>query len=415
MEMESFLKKDRDTLLDYCVKVCYNAVSSREAACAKERKQCMNRFAVDKLPKDEQLTLELSNLYEGFGYKRYRMAKFEEYTLYSDHRDFLPTQNVITFQGPSGRLMALKPDVTLSVIKNSQLTDHGMTKLYYNETVYRGGFSGGDIHEFRQIGAEQLGEIDAYSSAEMVRMAGESLGRIDEDFILAISHMQLIAGQLEQLGLSTSEEKQLMRLIRERNLHELQTLCLEKGVEPEKLERLTGMLSLGGPLHEALKTLRTLVTGEAMCEALRELERIAALLAGCEYADRIVFDLTVINHLDYYNGIVFQGYVRRMPEAVLSGGRYDRLMHKVRKNMGAIGFAVYLDKLNLYYPNRPACDADILVLKETDEAEERLLAQVDAWMKQGFRVRVDLARPEHYRAERTYRFTKQGLQEVTTC
>ena len=50
--------------------------------------------------------------------------------------------------------------------------------------------------------------------------------------------------------------------------------------------------------------------------------------------------------MNYYNGIVFKGFVQGVPVGVLSGGRYDRLMERVNKKAGAIGFAVYLDEVD---------------------------------------------------------------------
>ena len=49
--------------------------------------------------------------------------------------------------------------------------------------------------------------------------------------------------------------------------------------------------------------------------------------------------------MNYYNGIIFRGFISGVPDGVLSGGQYDKLMKKMGRRSGAIGFAVYLDKL----------------------------------------------------------------------
>ena len=64
----------------------------------------------------EKIGFLLRSLYAGTGYSRYRMGKFEEYDLYSRNKDFLFSEGVITFTDTNGRLMALKPDVTLSIM-----------------------------------------------------------------------------------------------------------------------------------------------------------------------------------------------------------------------------------------------------------------------------------------------------------
>ena len=50
--------------------------------------------------------------------------------------------------------------------------------------------------------------------------------------------------------------------------------------------------------------------------------------------------------MEYYNGLVFQGYLKALPRPLLKGGRYDLLMQQFTPGAGAIGFAVYLDELD---------------------------------------------------------------------
>ena len=80
----------------------------------------------------DSVTASLGKLYRGFGYSRYKMSKFEEYDTYARNKDFLISDRVITFTDVSGKLLAMKPDVTISIIKN---TDDGLGKIhkmYYN-------------------------------------------------------------------------------------------------------------------------------------------------------------------------------------------------------------------------------------------------------------------------------------------
>ena len=88
---------------------------------------------------EEKAVFALRKLYSSNGYRQFKMSKFEEYDLYSKNKDFLVSDGVITFNDTNGKLLALKPDVTLSIIKNSKNTfGSGATeKFYYNENVYR--------------------------------------------------------------------------------------------------------------------------------------------------------------------------------------------------------------------------------------------------------------------------------------
>ena len=89
------------------------------------------------LKDDEITTFKLRSLYSDNGYRQFKMSKFEEYDLYMKNKDFLISDGIITFNDTNGKLLALKPDVTLSIVKNSKDIPGYVQKLYYNENVYR--------------------------------------------------------------------------------------------------------------------------------------------------------------------------------------------------------------------------------------------------------------------------------------
>jgi ATP phosphoribosyltransferase regulatory subunit len=89
------------------------------------------------LKNEEKAIFALRALYKGYGYLPYKMSKFEEYDLYVRNKDFLVSDSVITFNDTNGKLLALKPDVTLSIIKNTTDEAGCKEKVYYNENVYR--------------------------------------------------------------------------------------------------------------------------------------------------------------------------------------------------------------------------------------------------------------------------------------
>ena len=61
----------------------------------------------------------LNRLYEQYGYRKFKMSRFEDYDLYAQNRDFLRQDRIITFTDADGALKALKPDITLSIMKNN--------------------------------------------------------------------------------------------------------------------------------------------------------------------------------------------------------------------------------------------------------------------------------------------------------
>ena len=370
----------------------------------------MDKFLAS-LSKEDSLTYELSMLYKQWGYKEYRMAKFEEYSFYSDNRDFLSGKGILAFNNSDGRLMALKPDITLSIVKNAKLSD-SLTKLYYNESVFRMSESTNDYKEIKQSGVEILGKIDCYLIAEVIMLAAKSLSAIDKDFVLSLSHMEFIPALVNSLKIGENAKKDIIGFVKSKNTHDLKSLCEANNVDGEATDLLVKLASVNGKINDVLPELESLACTDGMKAACAELAFVASSLKKNGLADKLYIDLSVVNNIEYYNGIVFQGYVEKAPSAVLSGGRYDKLAGKLRENTQAIGFAVYLDNLNLYYKKKREYDSDILILFDAADDNASLLSVVESFVDKGFSVRVEHTAPEGYKAQTVYSFENGALREV---
>ena len=144
------------------------------------------------MQKSERTVLGLQQMYLDAGYAPYRMSKFEEYDLYADNKDFLISDNVITFTDTSGRLMALKPDVTLSIVKNLGDRPDEVQKVFYRENVYRVSRGTGSYKEMLQAGLECIGKVGRAELLEVIRLAAQSLAQISARSVLALSSLDVI-------------------------------------------------------------------------------------------------------------------------------------------------------------------------------------------------------------------------------
>ena len=149
------------------------------------------------LKPEEKAVFLLRSLYRSFGYLPYKMSKFEEYDLYMRHKEFLKSDRIITFNDADGKLMALKPDVTLSIVKNGENQPGGKQKVCYNENVYRVSPSTHQFREILQTGLECIGDVDLYDLYEVLELAVKSLAMLSEDFILSVSHVGILTGLFE--------------------------------------------------------------------------------------------------------------------------------------------------------------------------------------------------------------------------
>ena len=273
----------------------------------------------------------LEELSRKLGYAPYKMSRFEEYELYVRNKDFLQSDRVITFSGKDGRLLAMKPDVTLSIVKNAPEDPGEVRKVHYRENVYRQDRDSGNFREILQAGLECVGDAGAYEVAEVVFLAARSLQAMGPGTILSLSHVGLIRHALEVSGLPALAGQQALDCLGRKRAQELRSLCAAHGAD--------GTLLLALLEARTLKDLEPLM--EEKNEAWAELREAVELLDP----DQVRLDFSLGNDMKYYSGLVFKGYVRGVPNSVLSGGQYDRLLSHMGKNARAIGFAVYLDQL----------------------------------------------------------------------
>ncbi|MGN0977417.1 MAG: ATP phosphoribosyltransferase regulatory subunit [Faecousia sp.] len=324
---------------------------------------------------EERAVFTLRSLYRRYGYTPYKMSRFEEYDLYVRNKDFLVSDQIITFSDGSGRLLALKPDVTLSIVKNAPEAPGAVKKVYYNENVYR------DYREIMQAGLECVGDLGDYEIAEVVLLAVKSLQLLGDRFVLDISHMGLIAAVLDSCGLSGQEKKQAMDCLRRKNRHELQQLCSGNDAAWEKLCTL---LSCRGSGQAVLDQVGTILTTEAEQQALEELRGLWKILESSGLQDHVHLDFSVgSGGMHYYSGVVFRGYLEGIPASILSGGQYDTLARKMGKRCRAIGFAIYLDLLQAGQRQDSAFDVDTLILHDGTVDTAKLTAFAEAAARNG--------------------------------
>ena len=291
---------------------------------------------------NERVIFSLRELYRNAGYSQYKMSKFEEYDLYARNKDFLISDSVITFTDTNGKLMALKPDVTLSIIKHIKEQD-GVQKLFYNENVYRISKGNDSFKEIMQIGLECVGDIADANISEVISLAAQSLKGISDKCVLDVSHLGLLTSVIQKLDISKRETDELIECVNQKNIAGLKKLNL-----PDSAFKVISILiGTCGKADEVVSNLKTELSGLCDTAPLDELHSVISAIDDKNVLDAIKVDFSVVSDINYYNGIVFKGFIDGVPTEVLSGGQYDKLMKKMKRKSGAIGFAVYLDMLDL--------------------------------------------------------------------
>jgi ATP phosphoribosyltransferase regulatory subunit len=350
------------------------------------------------LRNDERAIMKLRQLFGRYGYQRFKTGKFEDYELYARNKDFLGNDGILTFTDSKGKLIALKPDVTLSIAKNAEVVPGEVQKFCYDDEVYRLSKWSGAFREIPQTGIECIGDIGGYDVCEVIILAVRSLELIDENYVLDLSHMGIVRGMTALLNLSPEAEEKVLQCIGEKNIHGALEICEEHGVPDKMLRRLKDLISIYGPIDEMVGRLNQLAVNNTMKRAIDELKVVVSALKAQGLEKNVRFDFSAVNDMGYYNGVIFQGFVEGIAQAILSGGRYDNLMWKMgHLNAGAIGFSISMGELTELNRQRKDVDVDVVILDHPWEDLETLNRVVRKYTDEGYSVSVQKRVPKSLR------------------
>lgn len=360
------------------------------------------------LRNDEKAVYKLRSLYRRFGYKRFKMSKFEEYDLYVRNKDFLISDGIITFTDTNGRLLALKPDVTLSIIKNAKDIKGTTQKLYYNENVYRISQDSHSFKEINQTGLECIGDISLYDICEVLYLAVKSLESIDENYIVDIAHAGLVSELIKACNLSDDIKNTVFESIQNKSLDEITSLFQNEIIDKFSYDIISKLVFT----YKSFDDITSAFSGinESVDAQLSEFTSICKSLSDLCLTDKIRIDFSIVNNTSYYSGLVFKGYISGIFTSVLSGGQYDKLMKKMGKTCGAVGFAVYLDTLERHGNIQNEFDYDFVIIKEDGCSSAAVIRTVESLSENGFSVIVLREAPKNIRYKSLMKLTKDGLE-----
>lgn len=361
---------------------------------------------------DERAIFELRELYRQYGYSQFKMSKFEEYDLYVKNKDFLVSDEVITFTDRNGKLMALKPDVTLSIIKNTADKSGIIQKVYYNENVFRVSKGSHSFKEIMQAGLECIGDLHSYEIAEVVLLAVKSLALISKNYVLDISHMGLVAAMLDDSGLSYEGKGVAHTFLHQKNAHELRAICEAEGISEDKTNKLCALIDCCGNAQDVLSRIAPMLSNEREQEAFEEFKTLCDIIERSGFANSVIVDFSVGNDMKYYSGVVFKGYLEGIPTSILSGGQYDKLLKKMKRESKAIGFAIYLDLLEQIAADTNDYDVDTVLLYNTNCDPLTLTSAVDRLANSVHSVRVCTEIPAQVRYRKLLKLTDGRIETL---
>ena len=343
---------------------------------------------IKNMSKKDLVLLNIRKMYDSYGYKKISLPSFEEYDLYNENKDFID-RNVLTVMSPNGKLLALRPDITLSVAKKvSKDQSLKYSKIYYQENTYNLTKYVG-YEEDEQLGIELIGKESTFLDFEIINLAVKSLDIINKKSMIVLSHAGFISSIFENFDLEYEIKEQILDCINRKNSHDIQKILKRNEHISENVKKLIYKIpELSGNLENIEKELLKYEINVNTKKILSELKQLNSLLMKFYKKSKIIFDFSVVKNLNYYNGIILQGYIEDFPNVILTGGRYDKLFEKFGVDTGAVGFAILTDGLKGYYKDTDKKDFEVLIAYDNSDFE-KLVEIVNDFQKKGLRVRTE--------------------------
>ena len=343
---------------------------------------------IKNMSKKDLVLLNIRKMYDSYGYKKISLPSFEEYDLYNENKDFID-RNVLTVMSPNGKLLALRPDITLSVAKKvSKDQSLKYSKIYYQENTYNLTKYVG-YEEDEQLGIELIGKESTFLDFEIINLAVKSLDIINKKSMIVLSHAGFISSIFENFDLEYEIKEQIFDCINRKNSHDIQKILKNNKHISENVKKLIYKIpELSGNLENVEKKLLKYDINDNTKKILSELKELNNLLLKFHKKSKIIFDFSIVKNLNYYNGIILQGYIENFPNVILTGGRYDKLFEKFGVDTGAVGFAILTDGLKGYYKDTDKKDFEVLIAYD-DSDFEKLVEIVNDFQKKGLRVRTE--------------------------
>lgn len=349
----------------------------------------------DMLPDEVKVKKHIENkaarLFEGYGYQEVITPTFEFLEVIESGPGKNIREELFLFMDREGGILSLRPEVTVSIARlaSTHLKEAQYPlRLSYISNVFRHVQPHlAHYREYWQAGIELLGAPGPWADAEIINIAVRLLKSLNvTGFKISINQIGICNALLDDKALSGEAKEQIRTLVENKDLVELNRVLNGLPVEDGLKEAIASLPILHGGL-EVFKNIPYLERNRAGSKAVQELLAVYEALGKYGVLDDIVIDLGVLRRLDYYTGLVFEGYSPDLGYGLLGGGRYDRLMERFGLPCPATGFAVGIDRLALVLKCREPEPHHFLV-GGTDQ--ERVLARCEELRQAGFVAEMDV-------------------------
>lgn len=299
----------------------------------------------------KKLALEgrLKKIFHLYGYHDIEPPTFEYFDVFRKEVGTIPSRDLYKFFDKDGNTLALRPDITPSIARVSATLFKDETLpvrlCYTGNTFINHSNYQGRLRETTQMGAELMGDDSVEADAEMIALVVECLSTIGlKEFQLSLGNVDFFQSLIEDACLDEEAEERVRELINNRNFFGVEEFLESIRVKRSSKEAFAALNDLVGGVA-TLAQAKNIAPNSKGVMAIRRLEKIYDTLKLYGVEKFVTFDFSMSGTYGYYSGIIFRVYTFGTGDAIVKGGRYDRLTEKFGKQSPAIGFAIVVDEL----------------------------------------------------------------------
>lgn len=299
--------------------------------------------------KKRYLQAQVQSIFDSFGYKSIETPSFEFFDVFSKEVGTIPSKDLYKFFDREGHTLALRPDFTPSIARAASMyfMDEELPirlcyegSVFVNSTSYRG-----RLKESTQMGVEFINDDSAAADAELIAMIIRVMLEAGlKEFQVSVGQVEYFKSLVEESCLSEETVSELRQLISIKNHFGAQELLEKQHIRGDVLNALGTLPQMFGSF-EVLDLAASMTRNKRALNAVDRLKDIYRILQAYGLEKYVVFDFGMLSKYHYYTGIIFQAYTYGTGEAIVTGGRYDRLLAHFGKEAAAVGCTILMDQL----------------------------------------------------------------------
>ncbi|GAA4719114.1 ATP phosphoribosyltransferase regulatory subunit [Brevibacillus fulvus] len=339
----------------------------------------MRDILPDSLAKQRHLELKLRHCIEKWGYEEILTPSLEYFDTVGAASATL-ADRMFKLLDKQGQTVVLRPDMTAPIARvvSSLYKDVPLPiRLFYQANIFRAQEKeAGRNAEFFQTGVELIGDASVDADAEMIALAIFCLQSVNvPSFRIAIGHVDFADGLLEEIVPDERAQAKLRQFLSDRDFVGYRHLTDSLELDGRSRHRLHALLQLRGGKEKIAEARELTVNGKAR----KAVETIALLWEALEaygLTDYVLLDFQLTSHLNYYTGVIFEGYAADLGSPLVSGGRYDQLLAQFGRPAPATGFGIKVDRLmQVTAVDVPTSSKTLLIYGAANRQEALMRAQ----------------------------------------